>query len=285
MRRGFLNGSLLLLTLVVMMSGCAQEKPEKKEIGLQLYSVRDDMKKDVALTIQEIGKMGYTFVEAAGYSDGQFYGMEPVAFKELLNENGLEFTSSHCGQALPDSASWEATMQWWDECIDAHVAGGAKYIVQPFMDEKGYGSLEDLMKYCDYFNTVGEKCNAKGIRFGYHNHDKEFEEVDGIVRYDYMLQNTDPDKVMFQLDLYWIMMGGKDAISYFNAYPGRFELWHVKDEKELGKSGLMDFESIFNAADKSGMQHIIVEVERYDYTPLESVKMSLDFLTNAEYVK
>lgn len=285
MRRGFLNGSLLLLTLVVMMSGCAQEKPEKKEIGLQLYSVRDDMKKDVALTIQEIGKMGYTFVEAAGYSDGQFYGMEPVDFKELLNENGLEFTSSHCGQALPDSASWEATMQWWDECIDAHVAGGAKYIVQPFMDEKGYGSLEDLMKYCDYFNTVGEKCNAKGIRFGYHNHDKEFEEVDGIVRYDYMLQNTDPDKVMFQLDLYWIMMGGKDAISYFNAYPGRFELWHVKDEKELGKSGLMDFESIFNAADKSGMQHIIVEVERYDYSPLESVKMSLDFLTNAEYVK
>ncbi len=285
MRRGFLNGSLLLLTLVVMMSGCAQEKPEKKEIGLQLYSVRDDMKKDVALTIQEIGKMGYTFVEAAGYSDGQFYGMEPVAFKELLNENGLEFTSSHCGQALPDSASWEATMQWWDECIDAHVAGGAKYIVQPFMDEKGYGSLEDLMKYCDYFNAVGEKCNAKGIRFGYHNHDKEFEEVDGIVRYDYMLQNTDPDKVMFQLDLYWIMMGGKDAISYFNAYPGRFELWHVKDEKELGKSGLMNFESIFNAADKSGMQHIIVEVERYDYTPLESVKMSLDFLTNAEYVK
>ncbi len=285
MRRGFLNSSLLLLTLVVMMSGCAQEKSVKKEIGLQLYSVRDDLKKDVASTIQEIGKMGYIFVEAAGYSDGQFYGMEPVAFKELLNENGLEFTSSHCGQALPDSASWEATMMWWDQCIDAHVAAEVEYVVQPFMDEKGYGSLEDLQRYCDYFNAIGEKCNAKGIRFGYHNHDKEFEEVDGIVRYDYMLQNTDPDKVMFQLDLYWIMMGGKDALTYFNDYPGRFELWHVKDEKELGKSGLMDFEPIFNQADKSGMKHIIVEVERYDYTPLESVKMSLDFLTNAEYVK
>ncbi len=285
MRRTILNNSLLLLVLVIVMSACAQEKPEKKEIGLQLWSVRDDMNKDVVATIQEIGKMGYTFVEAAGYSDGQFYGMEPIAFKELLNENGLEFTSSHCGQALPDSASWEATMQWWDQCIDAHVAADVRYVVQPFMDEKGYGSLEDLQRYCDYFNAVGEKCNAKGIRFGYHNHDKEFEEVNGIVRYDYMLQNTDPDKVMFQLDLYWIMMGGKDAISYFNAYPGRFELWHVKDEKELGKSGLMDFEPIFNQADKSGMKHIIVEVERYDYTPLESVKMSLDFLTNAEYVK
>lgn len=285
MRRAILNNSLLLLVLVIVMSACAQEKPVKKEIGLQLWSVRDDMNKDVVSTIQEIGKMGYTFVEAAGYSDGQFYGMDPLAFKELLNENGLEFTSSHCGQALPDSASWEATMQWWDQCIDAHVAAEVDYLVQPFMDEKGYGSLEDLQRYCDYFNAVGEKCNAKGIRFGYHNHDKEFEEVDGIVRYDYMLQNTDPDKVMFQLDLYWIQIGGKDAISYFNNYPGRFELWHVKDEKELGKSGMMDFEPIFNEADKSGMKHFIVEVERYDYAPLESVKMSLDFLTNAEYVK
>lgn len=285
MRRAILNNSLLLLVLVIVMSACAQEKPVKKEIGLQLWSVRDDMNKDVVSTIQEIGKMGYTFVEAAGYSDGQFYGMDPLAFKELLNENGLEFTSSHSGKALPDSASWEATMQWWDQCIDAHVAAEVDYLVQPFMDEKGYGSLEDLQRYCDYFNAVGEKCNAKGIRFGYHNHDKEFEEVDGIVRYDYMLQNTDPDKVMFQLDLYWIQIGGKDAISYFNNYPGRFELWHVKDEKELGKSGMMDFEPIFNEADKSGMKHIIVEVERYDYAPLESVKMSLDFLTNAEYVK
>jgi len=285
MRRAILNNSLLLLVFVIVMSACAQEKPVKKEIGLQLWSVRDDMNKDVVSTIQEIGKMGYTFVEAAGYSDGQFYGMEPVAFKELLNENGLEFTSSHCGQALPDSASWEATMQWWDQCIDAHVAAEVEYVVQPFMDEKGYGSLEDLQRYCDYFNVVGEKCNDKGLRFGYHNHDKEFEEVDGIVRYDYMLQNTDPDNVMFQLDLYWIMMGGKDALTYFNDYPGRFELWHVKDEKELGKSGLMDFEPIFNQAEKSGMEHIIVEVERYDYAPLESVKMSLDFLTNAEYVK
>jgi len=153
------------------------------------------------------------------------------------------------------------------------------------MDEYGYGSLEDLKRYCDYFNAVGEKCNAKGIRFGYHNHNQEFEEVDGVIRYDYMLQNTDPKKVMFQLDLYWIQVGGKDAVAYFKKYPKRFEMWHIKDKKELGESGTMDFERTFKAKKKAGMKHIIVEVEDYNFTPLVSVQKSLEFLLEADYVK
>ncbi len=257
----------------------------KKEIGLQLYSVRDDMTKDAAATIEQVGKMGYTFVEAAGYSDGKFYGMNPSEFKALLNKNGLDILSSHSGNPLPDESNWDKTMEWWDVCIDAHLAAGVKYIVQASMDQKGYGSLEDLKRYCDYFNAVGEKCNAKGIRFGYHNHYREFEEVDGIIRYDYMLQNTDPKKVIFQLDLYWIMEGGQDAVAYFKKYPKRFELWHVKDKKELGESGKMDFETIFAAKKKSGMKHIIVEVEEYNHAPIVSVQKSLEFLLEANYVK
>jgi len=274
---------LLILVVSLMMNACAQ--PVKKDIGLQLWSVRDDMKKDAEATLMQVGQMGYTFIEAAGYGNGLFYGMQPLDFKQLLNENGLRFLASHTGRPLPDSTTWDTTMAWWDVCIAAHKEAGVKYIVQPSMNKKGYGALADLKRYCDYFNAIGEKCNAQGIRFGYHNHDKEFEDVDGVVRYDYMLNNTDPDKVMFQLDLYWIMKGGKDAITYFNAYPGRFELWHVKDEKELGESGLMNFEPIFKAASTAGMQHIIVEVERYNYTPLESVKKSLDYLVDASYVK
>ncbi|MBI9061769.1 MAG: sugar phosphate isomerase/epimerase [Marinilabiliaceae bacterium] len=280
--RRILSTGLILFVASMIMGSYAQS--ERKMIGLQLWSVREDMKKDAAATITAIGQMGYAFVEAAGYADGLFYGMEPLMFKQLLNEGGLQFTASHTGRPLPDADKWESTMKWWDACIEAHAKAGVKYIVQPSMDKKGYGSLADLKRYCEYFNAIGEKCNAKGIRFGYHNHDREFETIDGVVRYDYMLKNTDPDKVMFQLDLYWIMKGGKDAITYFNTYPGRFELWHVKDEKELGESGLMDFEPIFNASEVAGMQYYIVEVERYSFPPLESVKKSLDFLIEASYV-
>jgi sugar phosphate isomerase/epimerase len=275
-----------LLVLVVLFSSTLLScNNNGKEIGLQLWSVRADMSEDAEATIRQIGEIGYDFVEAAGYADGKFYGMEPLEFKKVLNENGLRFLSSHTGQNLPDEENWDQTMQWWETCIAAHAKAGVKYIVQPSMDEKGYGSLEDLQRYCDYFNTIGEMCAAEGIEFGYHNHDKEFETVDGITRYDYMLQNTDPDKVFFQIDLYWITVGGKDPVDYFEEYPGRFTLWHVKDEKELGESGMMDFERMFAKAKQSGMKHIIVEVERYNFEPLVSVEKSYDFLMGAEYVK
>lgn len=274
-----------LLLLVALLTPSFLWCNNDKEIGLQLWSVRADMSDDPVATIQQVGEIGYDFVEAAGYADGKFYGMEPVEFKKVLNENGLEFLSSHTGQNLPDDEHWEQTMQWWETCIDAHAKAGVEYIVQPSMGEKGYGSLEDLKRYCDYFNTVGEMCAEKGIKFGYHNHDKEFETVDGVTRYDYMLQNTDPGKVFFQLDLYWITVGGKDPVDYFEEYPGRFTLWHVKDEKELGESGMMDFEPMFAKAQKAGMKHIIVEVERYSFEPLVSVEKSYDFLMEAGYVK
>ena len=166
--------TLLLLTVLTFFS-C--NTTQDKFIGLQLWSVRDDMKKAPEETIAKVGEIGYSFVEAAGYSDGKFYGIEPADFKALVEKNNMVFLSSHTGQALPDSANWDKTMAWWDTCIDAHVAAGVKYIVQPSMGGAGYDSIAGLKAYCDYFNTVGEKCNEKGIRFGYHNHDKEFSEL------------------------------------------------------------------------------------------------------------
>lgn len=268
-----------------MLISCAPKQEEHKEIGIQLYSARDDMKKDPKATVAKIGDMGYTFVEAAGYADGKFYGMSPEAFTQMVEDNGMLFTSSHTGQALPDSANWEKTMTWWDECIAAHKAAGVKYIVQPWMGEEGYASLDGLQAYCDYFNAVGEKCADQGILFGYHNHAKEFTtELDGNIVYDYMLQHTDPAKVFFQLDLYWIAEGGKSAVDYFNDYPGRFTLWHVKDEAELGASGQMDFRPVFENSGKAGMEKIIVEVEEYNFEPLVSIQKSLDYLINQDYV-
>ncbi|WP_234406848.1 sugar phosphate isomerase/epimerase family protein [Prolixibacter bellariivorans] len=280
-------GLLLLAFLLSGLSSCKQtQKKHEKYIGLQLWSVRDHMKDDAKATVEAVGKIGYKFIEAAGYADGKFYGMEPAAFADLVKANGMDFLASHTGQAVPDSSNWDEVLAWWDQCIAAHKAAGVKYIVQPFMDKVGYESIEGVQRYCDYFNAVGEKCNAAGIRFGYHNHNNEFKDIDGQTIYDYMLNHTDPAKVFFEMDLYWITEGGKNPVDYFNQYPGRFLLWHVKDKTELGgDDSVMDFKPIFADAETAGMKYIVVEVEEYNFDPLVSVEKSLDFLNNAPYVK
>ncbi len=281
--RKMIVAAVLLIASTALFYSC-QKPAEPKNIGLQLYSLRDAMREDVSGTVAKVGEMGYTFVEAAGYRDGKFYNMDPIEFKNLCEANGLQFLGSHTGRDLPDAESWDETMEWWATAIDAHAAAGVKWIVQPWMGIEGYESLEGLQRYCDYWNTVGEMCNAKGIRFGYHNHDREFTELEGEIIFDYMLRNMDASKVMFQLDLYWCVVGGKNPVDYFNNYPGRFELWHIKDKAELGASGTIDFASFFAQAKQSGLQYGIVEVEEYNYDPFESVKMSYDYLNNAPYV-
>jgi len=287
MKTSFLHLSKLFLFSFVLVFGINSCVPKinEKFIGLQLYSVREDMKVDPAGTIAKVGEMGYKFVETAGYSNGQFYGMDPVEFTALVESHGMQYLSSHTGRGLPEGEEWDEAMEWWNQCIAAHKAAGVSYIVVPGLGKNSFESIEALKATCDYLNLIGEKCNAEGIRFGYHNHAREFAELEGEIIYDFMVKNTDPDKVMFQMDLYWIIEGGKDPLEYFEKYPGRFELWHVKDEAEVGASGKIDFEPIFARAELSGMKYYIVEVEKYNFTPLESVRKSLEFLREAEYVK
>jgi len=200
----------LTSTVVLNFNSC---KPAGKNIGLQLYSIRDSIYRDVPAAVEKVAAMGYTFIEPAGYSDGKFYGMDPSQFKDLCEKNGLRILSSHTSHNLPDSTNYDETMAWWDKCIDAHLEAGANYIVQPSMGRSAYESIENISLWCAYFNEIGAKCNAKGIRFGYHNHANEFTTVFGdTILYDFMLQNTDPEKVMFQLDLYWCVVGGKNPV-------------------------------------------------------------------------
>jgi sugar phosphate isomerase/epimerase len=263
----------------------AEQKSAEKFIGLQLWSVRDSMK-NVTATIDSIGKTGYKFVETAGYGNGKIYGLDPVEFKNICEQNGLKVLGAHTGQDVPTAEKWAETMAWWDTCIIAQKAAGVKWIVQPWMGGTGYESLDGLKKYCEYFNAVGEKCNAAGIRFGYHNHDKEFSTLlEGKPVYDWMLELTDSSKVMFEMDLYWVVVGGANPVDYFNKYPGRFELWHIKDKAEIGGTGtMMNFAPIFAERAKAGAKYGIVEVEEYNYSQIESCRKSLDFLKAAEYV-
>lgn len=277
---------LLLSAAVLMVASCGKAGgPVKKNIGLQMYSLRgpiNDGAVGVDAVIAAIGNAGYKYVESASYDDGKIYGMSPEEFKAKIEAAGMTALSCHVRQDL--DADMEAVWAWWDKCIATHKAAGMKYIVMPSMPD--LDTVEGLQAYCDYFNQIGEKCAAAGLKFGYHNHDREFTTVyeDGTVMYDYMVQNTNPANVVFELDVYWSQKGGRPAAELFKQYPGRFELLHVKDEKELGRSGYMNFEELFNNIDPA-TKYLVVEVEKYDLPEVESVKASLDYLNDAAFVK
>jgi sugar phosphate isomerase/epimerase len=270
-----------------MFFACTTKTPEKN-IGLQLYSLRNAINNQeigIDSVITAVGQMGYKYVETANYSDGKIYGMTPEAFKVKLDVAGMFALSCHVGKN--PEAEMEPIWAWWDKCIATHKAAGMKYIVVPSMPKPE--NVDQLQASCDYFNQIGEKCQAAGLKFGYHNHAAEFQTFlplgeDSITWYDYMIQHTDPTKVFFELDVYWSQKGGRLATELFKQYPGRFDLLHIKDDKELGRSGYMNFEDLFNNIDLS-TKYLVVEVEQYDLPPFESVKVSLDSLNNAAFVK
>lgn len=290
-----MRGILTLAISLFMLAACCNAPktesgdvvPVKKDISLQLYSLRADISKDYQGTIKKVGEMGYTSIEAAGYGDGKFYGRTPEEFKADLEAVGLYALSSHTSKQLTKeelaSKNFSEPLKWWDQCIAAHKAAGMKYIVTPWMDVPA--TLADLQTYCKYYNEVGKKCKEAGMKYGYHNHAHEFVKVENKVMIDYMLENTDPQYVFFQMDVYWVVMGKASPVDYFNKYPGRFDVLHIKDNKELGQSGMVGFDAIFKNTDVAGVKHLVVEVERYNYEPAESVKRSLEYLQTCPLVK
>lgn len=269
--------------------GAATQR-EKKEVCIQLYSVRDLLKSDADLepVLKQLAEMGYTSVEAANYNDGKFYGMAPANFKALVEKYGMSVLSSHTTRALTDEelAKGDLTeaLAWWDKCIADHKAAGMKYIVTPWMSVPK--TIKDLQTYCDYYNEVGKRCREAGLKYGYHNHNHEFQKVEGKeVMLDYMLQHTNPENVFFQMDVYWVVRGQSSPVDYFIKYPGRFTMLHIKDHREIGQSGMVGYDAIFRNADKAGTQDIVAEIEQYSCPVMESVKQSLDYLLDAPFVK
>lgn len=294
MKRVLLAIGMLLVGGGFTACGAADgEQLPRKEIGIQLYSVRDligafgQNRQDYNDVLKKLADMGYTSIEAASYADGKLYGQSPARFREDVEAAGLEVLSSHCTTNLSDEeladGDFSRALSWWDTCIAAHREAGMKYIVAPSMPR--VDNLKDLQTYCRYFNEVGARCNAAGLKFGYHNHSGEFRKIDDQVVYDYMIEHTDADKVFFEMDVYWAVMGQASSVDYFVKYPGRFRLLHIKDRREIGQSGMVGYDAIFRNAARAGVENIIVEIEASSYGDmLRSVDECVDYLRRAPFV-
>ncbi|MDD4143465.1 MAG: sugar phosphate isomerase/epimerase [Prolixibacteraceae bacterium] len=283
-RRKFLKTTAAFAAGSLMIPQLSCSSSKEKIIGLQLYTVRDKINQDLENTLVRLAEIGYNSMEAAGYnfSDGTFYGMAPKHFANRLNELGMPLHSSH---SVVEPADAEKIF------TDAAEAG-CKYVIYPYLPEEFRKNIDGYKSTAEKFNKIGEIAKKFDIRFGYHNHAFEFENMGGQMGMDVLIAETDPKLVTFEIDLYWVTRGGYDPVDYIKKFPGRFEIYHLKDMVKTEDmffapvgSGRIDFESIFAVKETAGMKMFFVEQDRFrDLDPLESVELSFNYLKNAPFV-
>jgi sugar phosphate isomerase/epimerase len=273
-----------LATLALATSGLAGFGKKSKSIGLQLYSVRDEIKQGLDLVFERLAALGYKHVEMYGYYNGSYFGNDMAATAALLKKHGLSAPSAHVGIA---DFLYKSNDDPWKKAVEDGARLGNKYLVVPWLDEPHRKSADDYKKIAARLNRAAEICRQGGLRFAYHNHAFEFDDFGGTTGYDILLKETDATQVKMELDLYWVANAGKDAVELFRQYPGRFVMWHVKDmhkadknkQTELGK-GAIDFPALFKHAKHAGLEYPFVEQENYSVSPFESMKENIAYMRN-----
>lgn len=271
-RRDFIKSSAALAAGAAVLNAFPADAYPVKNVGIQLYSVRKEMLADAAGTLKKLAAIGYKNIESAGSEKGSYYGLKPKEMKKICADSGMTLLSGH----VHIDKDWQKT-------VDEAAESGQTYLICSTMPSNG--QTVDNYKHCaDIFNTSAEVANKANLTFGYHNHEYEFENENGKVLYDILLTHTHPAKVKFELDLGWLIVSGADATTYFNKYPDRFPLWHLKDmdktakhSTEFGK-GDIDLKALLAQAKKSGMKNYFVEQEEYTLAPLDAMRYDLDYL-------
>lgn len=257
--------------------------PSLEKFGIQLYTLREDLPKDPKGIITQVAGMGYKQIEGFEGEQGMFWNMPHTDFKKFLDDQGLTMVSSHC-DIKKDFAKKAAQA--------AEV--GMSYLICPWIGPQK--SVEDWKKVTDLFNACGKTCKENGIRFAYHNHEYTFKSFMGMIPHHFLMENTDPELVDHEMDIYWVVTGGADPVEFFNKYPNRFRLCHVKDRKkdaaptdmdascDLG-TGSIDYPKVLKIAADAGMQYYILEQEKYDNsTPLKSAGVGAEYLKKLVFV-
>jgi sugar phosphate isomerase/epimerase len=245
------------------------------KIGIQLYTVRDQMKADFEGTLARVAEIGYKEVEFAGY-----FNHAPAEVRAILDRHGLSAPSTHVGDISTDA---------WKASLDAAHAIGHEYIVVPWIPQERRGTLDAWKQVAADFNRAAAAAHDAGIQFAYHNHDFEFPKVEGQVPYDVLLQTTDPTLVQLEIDLYWITKAGQDPLDYFARWPGRVPLVHVKDSAgapehkmtDVGQ-GKIDWKRIFARRDQAGIKHFFVEHDQPPQ-PFQDIAASYNYLKGLEF--
>jgi sugar phosphate isomerase/epimerase len=252
------------------------------EFGLQLYTLRDDLPKDVKGILKQVASFGYKQVEGFEGKLGIWWGMSHKDFKKYLDEVGLTMISSHCN-----------TKENFEKKAAEAKEVGLKYLIEPWLGPQK--KLDDYKKAADRFNKLGEICKKNDLRFAYHNHGYSFTAVDGQYPQDIMMQNTDPNLVDFEMDMYWVVVPGEDPIKWLQKYPKRFKLCHIKDREktapkgepdastDLG-TGSIDFKKLLRVAKENGVEYYIVEQEKYaNTTPIKAAEVDAQYLKNLRF--
>jgi sugar phosphate isomerase/epimerase len=278
-RRNFLkiSGALAVGSFFIPDIARAASRKSVKDIGLQLYTVRNEMMQDNVGTLKKIAGIGYKEIESAASDKGYYYGFKPAEMKKICTDLGMTLRSGHVH--YDDN---------WQQTIDQAVESGQQYLIVSVMPEKGQ-TVDNYKHTAEIFNKAGEAAKKSNITFGYHNHDSEFEKDKGKVLYDVLLENTNPDFVKMEMDLGWVIITGNNPLDYFEKFPGRFPLWHLKDmdmkEKhsvEFGKGGL-DVKKMLENAKKAGMKYFFVEQEEYTGTAFDCLAYNMNYLKNLKY--
>jgi sugar phosphate isomerase/epimerase len=256
----------------------------KTGVGLQLYSLRDQLPKDVKGVIANIAKAGYSEVETFGYSkQGGFWGLSAKEFSALLKANGLTTPSGHYGL---DEYFGSGKMDQLNSYIEAALVTGQTYIIIPGINHEFIKTAADFKAVAEKMNKIAEILKPKGLKLGYHNHNFEWKETEGTTFYDTILNETDPKLVNMEMDLYWVVRAGYNPLDIFKKHPGRFTFVHIKDmdktnhelNTEIG-TGTIDFKTILGQAKLAGIKHFIVEQENFtNIDPYASIAQSSKYI-------
>lgn len=277
------------ITGLPLLSSAVNGPTKTKRYGMQLYTVRNDISKNLAGTLQYVAKAGYSQIELFGFNGKTFFGKTPKEFKGMFDENKLTAPSGH--YSLHPTA-YDGKTDEWKLSIEAAVTMGNKYMVIPWLDDK-HRSTEDFKKLAGIINIYAELTKAAGMKLAYHNHDFEFGKMDdGKTYYEFLLTQTDPKMVHFEMDLYWVIYAGHNPVDWFEKYPGRFTMWHVKDmttnkkgEKESTQvgDGTIDFASLFAQRKLSGLKYAFMEQEAYTMPEEQCIKRSIEYMKKKKW--